>query len=292
MKKLFFLLVLTLAAVGTTFSAGSLRFDTDTPKQSKRIKGSGKLITRTMPVSAFNAVQASRSLNVNLVAGGDKIVIEADDNLAEYVIVSVDNNTLHARIDPRIQQIQHPHITITVPTDGKLKLLKASGSANIIAEVPITGANVLLDASSSGDITAAVNAEKCRITASSSADVKVGVKAAECSVKASSSADVAAILMVGSCEVKCSSSADINLSGEAELCTAECSSSADYVAKKFMVKRYDIRVSSSADAEICCTEHLVAHASSSGSVDYTGNCTVEHSVSSSGRVSKKQSTNE
>lgn len=286
MKKIFILLVLTLAAASTAHSAGSLSINGAAPSQTKRIKGSGKLITRTLPVPAFDAVHASRTVNVNLVAGGDKIVIEADDNLADYVIVSSDGNTLHARIDPRIQQIQSPHITITVPTDGKLKLLKASSSGDILAEVPITGADVLLDASSSGEITAAVNAEKCRIEASSSAEIKAGVNASACTVKASSSAEITAALMTRSCEVRCSSSAEITLSGRADSCTAECSSSADYTASKFVVKRYDIRVSSSADAEICCTEHLVAHASSSGSVDYTGNCTVEKHTSSAGSISK------
>lgn len=284
MKKtiiLFALGVVLATGASAADRTGDAGFET-----AKRIKGSGTLVTRTQPAPVFDALKTSRSVTVTLVAGGDRIVVEADDNLIDYVTVATDGRTLCVSFDSRIQPSQ-AHIAVTVPTDGNLRLLKATSSSHIISEVPLTGREAALEASSSADIVAAVNADRCRLEASSSADIRAGIRSVCCSVKASSSADVTAAIVTDKCEVECSSSADITLTGSADECVAACSSSADYEAPKFVVKTYDIRTSSSSDADIHCTERLTAHASSSGRIVYRGDCTVEKSVSSSGRISKK-----
>lgn len=287
MKKSLLLLTLGIALTASACSNDRVRVPGIGLANAKRIKGSGELVTRTQPVPAFDAVHACRSVTVNLVAGsaGDRIVVEADDNLIEYVTVSADDKTLLIGIDPRVQTMRS-HITVTVPTDGKLRRLKATGSADILSEVPLTNSDVLLDASSSSSIVAAVNAEDCSLIASSSADIRTGVRSARCTIDASSSANIIAAVMTEECMAHGSGSADITLTGEAEKCFVECNSSSDFEAAGFSVKNYDIRVNSSADAEIRCTEHLTARATSSGSIDYTGDCIVEKHVSSSGNITK------
>ncbi len=289
MKKLLLLLMLGTALTAGACSADRVRILGIDLASAKRIKGSGKLATRTEPVPAFDAVHASRSVSVRLVAGGegDRIVVEADDNLIDYVTVSSDGTTLDVGIDRRIQ-IMRAHITVTVPTDGTLSRLKATSSSDIVSEVPLTSdGEVTLEATSSASIVTAVNAADCSLIASSSADIRAGVRSARCSIDASSSADITAALVTEKCVVLGSSSADITLTGSADGCFAECNSSSDFNAGGFAVKVYDMRVSSSADAEIHCTERLAAHASSSGSIDYTGDCNVVRNVSSGGSVSKK-----
>lgn len=286
MKKLLILLTFVALLSGGTCLGYHICASGNKAPSSKRITGNGKLVTRTSPLPEFDILRTSRSVKVNLVAGGDRIVIEADDNLIDYVTVSSENRTLEISIDTRIKY-QQPHITVTVPTDGRLRKLRASSSSDIVSEVALTNEEVALEATSSASIAAAVNAEACRIEATSSAEIHAGIRADRCTLSASSSADITAAVRTSQCTVRSSSSADITLSGEADHCTAECSSSSEYKAPRFAVKVYDLSVSSSADARIRCTERLTARVTTSGRIDYTGDCTVEKSVSTGGRISKK-----
>ncbi len=254
----------------------------------KTVKGSGKLVTRTLPAPAFDAVHAFRSVTVKLVAGdpGDQIVIEADDNLIDHVFVSKENGALVVSIDARIEA-EHPHITVTVPTNGKINLIRSFDSSNIQCEVPLVNDLVTFEASSSGYITAAVNAGECRITAGSSAGVRADIKANRCNLKASSSGEITAAIAFKICEVQFGMSAHLTLSGLAVECVAQCSSSANYQAAEFDVKAYDIKVGSSAHAEIQCSERLTAYSISSSSIGYTGDCAVDAHVGSNGIIQKR-----
>lgn len=281
MKRILLSLLLCTAVAATACSNPSIRIT-----NPKTETGSGKIVTKEITAQPFSTLQASRSVNVRLVASGDKIRIKADDNLINYVVVEQKNGTLNISIAQDIQ-IRKARIEVIVPTDGRIGLIKASSSADVTSEVTLTGDAVTLEASSSADIIAAVKARDCQIAATSSADVKIGVSAQTCSIKASSSADVTATMVVGKCKITTSSSADVSLAGEADECYAECSSSSDLSAKKFVVGIYDINANSSADTEIHCTKRLKANASSSGSIDYTGDCEVERHTSSGGSISKQ-----
>lgn len=284
MKRILLSLLLCTAVAATACSNPSILING--VKFAKTETGSGKIVTKEIALQPFSTLQASRSVDVTLVASGDKIRIKADDNLIGHVVVEQKNGTLNISIAPDVQ-IRKAHIEVIVPTDGRINLIKASSSADVTSKVTLTGDAVTLEASSSADIIAAVKARDCQIAASSSADVKAGVSAQTCGIKASSSADVTATMVVGKCEITTSSSADVSLAGEADECYAECSSSSDLSADKFVVGIYDISVSSSADTEIHCTKRLTARASSSGSIDYTGDCEVERHTSSGGSISKK-----
>lgn len=284
MKRILLSLLLCTAVAATACSNPSILINGVTVTKTET--GSGKIVTKEIAVQPFSILQASRSVNVTLVASGDKIRIKADDNLIDHVVVTQKNGTLNISITPDTQ-IRKAHIEVIVPTDGRIGLVKASSSADITSEVTLTGDVVTLEASSSADIIAAVKARDCQIAAMSSADIKAGVSAQTCGIKASSSADVTATLVVEKCEITASSSADITLSGQADECYAECSSSSDLSASKFIVGIYDISVSSSADTGIHCTKRLTARASSSGSIDYTGDCEFERHTSSRGSISKK-----
>lgn len=54
----------------------------------KGIKGSGNIVTRTIDAPDFDRVDAARAVKVVITdKATDKITIQADDNIMEYVVV-------------------------------------------------------------------------------------------------------------------------------------------------------------------------------------------------------------
>lgn len=264
MKKLFLFLAglgLLAALVGCL-----LGLSAETLFAATRLKGSGKITARTLTVPAFDAVEASRAVKVNIVATDEKTIrIDADDNLLDKVVVEVKKRTLHVSVDKSVREISNADITVTVPYDKNLWALEANSAARICCEEPLVDRSVVLEASSAATIRTAVAADKCRLAASSAAKIVAEVNAREC-------------------EVDASSAAKIEVTGAATHCEADLSSAAKYRAADFTVEKYEIEASSSASARIRCTGSLDAEASSGASIRYAGDCRTTISRSSGGSV--------
>ncbi len=165
MKKI---LKISLCAVMTITFAGICA--TASGKGRNELKGSGKMITRTMEAPEFNGIHASRDVQVVLSATADKITVTADDNLMQYVKVDVEQGTLVATMDlreKRLYSISNIHITVTVPARSNLQLLKASSDANILGETQLKSDKIRLEASSDGKITLRGAAGQCSVDVSS-----------------------------------------------------------------------------------------------------------------------------
>ena len=250
----------------------------------RRLKGSGNLITKELTLPAFQAVSATRSVKVELVADeGQAIRIEADDNVMEYVVTKVESGgVLKISIDDNIRSISEIHVCVSVPTNGKLQALRAASAAHITSKVRIQHKEVDLSASSAGRIYAQIEAEECDMELSSAARIEAEVVADQCSIEGSSSADILATLAVRDLDIDLSSAADATLKGAALRAEVDLSSAAELNARHLLVKQYDIEASSAADAQICCMERLDAQASSGADITYTGNCSQRSIKRSSG----------
>ncbi len=251
----------------------------------RRIKGSGKLVTKEQTIDAFNGVRVSRAIKANLVEGtSGKLTIEADDNLIDYIIARVEKGVLLLTIDSDIHSISSCHVTITVPTDGALYKISAASAAKVSCEPQITHREVDLSASSAASIQASVKAEACEIDLSSSATMELEVRCNDCSIEGSSAAELTATIASRNCEIDLSSAAVATIKGASLEAEAECTSAANLNAAQFAVKRYDVDVSSAGSAKICCVEKLTAEASSGGSIRYTGGGICQAKSSSGGSI--------
>ena len=213
----------------------------------KGIKGSGNLITRTIEAPDFDRVEAARAVKVVITdKATDKITIEADDNILDYVVVEAKGGCLTATIDKKINNVSNTNVTITIPANGHIRALDASSASKI-----------------SGDVV--LSADKFSIDASSAAKINVSVKAASCSIEASSAAK-------------------ITLKGSAAKCSIEMSSASKLSAADFVVTDCSVETSSAAKASINCTGQLNAEASSGSSISYSGDCQASINKSSGGSV--------
>lgn len=130
MKKLLLIAVLIAACLSATAYVACVA----APLLGKNIKGSGKIVTKTVPAPDFGGIEASRAVKVVISDKVSDIRIEADDNLIDLVVVRAVKGKLEATLDQKVNNIQNANVTITVPANGKIRSLDASSASKIILE--------------------------------------------------------------------------------------------------------------------------------------------------------------
>ena len=265
MKKFLLIAVLIAAMLSVTAYVACIA----TPLLGKTIKGSGNIVTKTVPAPDFDGIEASRAVKVVISDKASDIRIEADDNLIDLVVVRAIKGKLEATLDQKVNNIQNADITVTIPANGgNIRSLKASSASKITSDATLRADKFLFDASSAAKIKAAVEAASCSIDASSASKISAEVQAAACTVDASSASKIA-------------------LTGSAENFTADLSSASKLDAAKFTAVNAAVSTSSASKVSIDCSGKLTASASSGSSIDYTGDCQTSISKSSGGSVSRK-----
>ncbi len=240
MKSLKLVLVIVIS-LGTINTANA---------QRKRVKGSGDTTTETRDLKNFTGVSTSTAIDIYLTQGDKfKVVVEADDNLIEYIVTDVVDGVLKVRFRKGINVTWSEKKLVHV-TMQEVDYISASSAGDVIGKT-------------------AVRSDDLKIRTSSAGDVKLEVYAKNL-------------------DLKTSSSGDITLSGEADYMEASTSSAGDIKAFELTVKEADVSASSAGDVKITVTERLNARASSAGDVQYRGNPTkVDARSSSAGDVIKR-----
>ncbi|HOK26111.1 MAG TPA: head GIN domain-containing protein [Bacteroidales bacterium] len=215
----------------------------------RTVRGNGNVVKKERPASYFDGISVSTGIDVYLSQGdGEKIIVEADENLHDYLVTEVKDRTLRIYFDDvSIRSAERKRVYVTMKDVTKLK---TSSAGDIIGETPVKCGDILLESSSAGNIRLELYARNAN--------------------------------------VKISSSGDISLTGEAETLNADLSSAGDLNAWDFKVKDADIDVSSAGDADIYVTHKLVARVSSAGDVRYAGEPEIiDVRTSSAGTVRKR-----
>jgi len=215
----------------------------------RTVRGNGNVVRKERPASYFDGVRVSTGIDVYL-SQGDKeaIIVEADENLHEYIVTDVKEGVLRIYYDNvNIRDAERTRVYVTMKD---VRSLKTSSAGDIIGETPVKCGDIRLESSSAGNIQLDLYARNV--------------------------------------EVRISSSGDVKLTGEAESLEADLSSAGDLNAYNFKVKDATVNVSSAGDAEIFVTHKLTAHASSAGDILYSGNPEfIDARSSSAGKIRKK-----
>ena len=187
MKKILLIAVLLGAMLSVTvyfvcIAAPSVFF-------GKGLKGSGNIVTRTIEAPAFDRIDAARAVKVVITdKTSGKIIIAADDNVMDYVVVEANGGRLTATIDKSINNLSNADVTVTVPANGSIRALDAASSASKI-NASVEAVSCSVEASSASKITLKGSAAKCTADLSSASKLSAGdFVAAECSVNTSSAA--------------------------------------------------------------------------------------------------------
>lgn len=256
-----------------------------------RITGSGNIISKTIPaIESYDAIKASRGIHVVMnESEGEKIVINADDNVMPYVVVRKEGNSLHIGIDENIKSINNVKVQVVLPKNQNINELQVASAASIKINPTIKGRSLSLDAASAGNINIAkADVDFFDADASSAAKISGTVKSNDCYVDASSAADIDLTILAVQCDSNASSAAKITLNGETASFEGDASSAAKIIAKGLSVRAMaDASASSGAKISINALKKLEAKASSGGVVAYVHNNNLLEkniSQSSGGRV--------
>lgn len=256
-----------------------------------KITGSGNIVTRSVTISDYTKIDASRSVKVIVEERtGNQAQIKADDNIMPYVTVKVEGGILKAGIDDKIRSLSNVSVTVTVPGNGRISAIDASSASQVIVEPEIKSDELLIDVSSAAKIELAKSdVGKCAINASSAARIEGAIKADYCSIELTSAANAMLALLAVECELSASSAAKAELSGEAGDMEVETSSAANIDALSLIARNVEADASSGSSIKISCTKSIDAKASAGGSVKYAAKGTLsseERRASSGGSVKK------
>ena len=279
----------TLAKLENALADCDIVFDVEQNRQN-RLTGSGNIISKDIPaITSYDAIKASRGIHVVMnESEGEKIVINADDNIMPYVVVRKEGNSLRIGIDENIKSINNVKVQVVLPKNQNINELQVASAASIKINPTIKGRSLSLDAASAGNINIAkADVDFFDADASSAAKISGTVKSNDCYVDASSAADIDLTILTVQCDSNASSAAKITLNGETASFEGDASSAAKIIAKGLSVLAMaDASASSGAKISINALKKLDAKASSGGTVAYVHNNYLEKHISQSsgGRV--------
>ena len=213
------------------------------------IRGSGNIITEKRATGDFNGISAAGDFDIELINGPvTEVLVEADDNVMEYIETRVSNNILKIRTrNLNSYSNMHMRILITAPL---ITNVTVSASAGFRAMGPMRYNG------------------KLNFKASSAANIHAGVDAP-------------------TVETSASSGATVDISGKTRTYDADCSSGANLKTGELLSEQTSISASSGASARVYASVKLVVHSNSGASVHYRGAANVDKTTNSGGSANKE-----
>jgi hypothetical protein len=215
--KILRLLTVAVAILGiSACSQGQIR---------KTVHGNNNVVTKERSAEHFTGIRVSSGIDVYLTQGNnEKISVEADENLHEYILTEVRGGVLNVYTDANIRDAERKRVHVTMK---EINSIKTSSAGDVYGETPVKTDRLELSASSAGNIKLEVFAEEINADISSSGDLTITGEAEKLDADLSSAGDLNAYdLKVKEADVSVSSAgdADINVS---EKIIARASSAGD-----------------------------------------------------------------
>lgn len=239
------------------------------------IEGSKKVIseTRSIPKS-FDKIQVSSNIDVELQQSDDyEIIVEADDNIIDYLLTEVNGGTLKIHFDNiSVKNIEEAKVYVKMP---HISELRASSSSEIKVVNPIESDHLVLRANSTSDMKLSkITAKSVVIGAGSSAEIEIGE------------------IYVDKSEIESSATADIKIKiVRAEKVILSATSSSEIIIDKVFTDKLKAQVTSTADIEINTinANHVSLDATSSGDIEIKGTTKeLEAKTSSTANIDAKE----
>jgi len=233
--KCFLVIILTLGI--TACVDGQIR---------RTVYGNNHVVKKERDAGNFSGLRVSSGIDVYLKQTDDEsIVVEADENLHEYIQTEIRDGILSVYTEANIREAEMKRVYVTM---RDINSLKTTSAGDIIGETP-------------------VKTEKLELSASSAGDIKLEVYAKEIEANISSSGDVTLTGEVDILDATLSSAGDLNAFG-LEVREAEVSASSAGDADISVSERLRARASSAGDINYRGNpKYIDAHSSSAGGIN-------------------------
>lgn len=209
------------------------------------IKGSGNLISESRNFTSFNSIHIATAGTVFLTqSDSQNVVVTVDDNLMQYIRISLSNYVLTIDIEPNVS-LQDLHLTVEISLPQLIEL-HTSSAGNFIGQNLFTSDEMRLSSSSAGNIFLNLEADYLFTNLSSAGNA--------------------------------------NLSGSVSVHNAIISSAGGLHSFGLNTDTTTISLSSAGNAEVFVNDLLNATLSSAGSLFYKGYPIINATVSSIGVI--------
>ena len=214
----------------------------------ERIRGNGNIVTVQRNMGSFNSIEAGGAVEVRVKQdAANSVRIETDENLLEFLDISIDGSTLVVRprkgynLDPSDEIIVHA-------SSPNFKTIEVSGASKVLSESVIKGDELELGASGASEIRMQVETSTLKADLSGASTLELKGTSSRFSTEAS-----------GASKIKC-----MNLDTD----------------------ETDLHVSGATDAEVTANKQLNIDASGASNIDYRGNASINQKSSGASSVRK------
>src|SRR5688572_27045272 len=147
--------------------------------KNETLEGNGKVITRDISITSFDALKASGIYELKLTQGNkESVKIEADENLQEYFTVKNEGNKLVIDMDKlKNKNLKSKGKMKVYVTFKKLKELDLSTVGNVVSDSHLSFDDLDLNTHSVGNVDLKLTANKLELDNHSVGSVKLSGKA-------------------------------------------------------------------------------------------------------------------
>jgi hypothetical protein len=201
MKNLKHLMLIALCLAITACTDGQIR---------RTVTGNHDVVKKERTTDSFTGIRVSTGIDVYLKQGDMiSVVLEADENLHEYIMTEVKNGILNIYTDANIRDAERKRVYVTMK---EITSLRSTSAGDIFGETPVRTDNLKLSASSAGDIKLEVYADNVEAGISSSGDITLTGEAETLNANLSSAGDLNAYnFKVREADVSASSAGDADI---------------------------------------------------------------------------------
>ena len=236
-------------------------------------EGNCKIIKETRDVKDFDQVSFGCPGELTVIQGDkESLIIEADDEIMEYIETYVTGHTLKIKLDDRAwhRKIRfNYHINMTLYLKDINELL-VSGSGEVESE-KLKSKELKLWVSGSGDLDVdKLEAQFLNLKVSGSGSIQVEDLSSE------------------EVDARISGSGEIDLGGKTTREDISISGSGDFMARDLECETATVQVSGSGDVVIRVEKELEVNVSGSSDVEYYGDPHIRSRISGSGDVRRRK----
>ncbi|MEO1010290.1 MAG: head GIN domain-containing protein [Bacteroidota bacterium] len=233
------------------FLALILCFSLGHAQRSKKVKGSGNVVSVQRTTNDYDGISASGFYDITLIAGKEgSLELKGEDNILDNIETYVKGGTLviKAKKNINLMPSKGQGVFITVPVD-EIDTIRLSGSGNFMGEPTLRTRNM-------------------DIQVSGSKNIDLDIEASDISIATSGSSN-------------------IDLEGQCEGFKVRSSGSSNIKAFGLEVDEASLELSGSSNVQVSVNEAIISRVSGSGNIQYRGNPDkVSSQISGSGSVSK------
>lgn len=186
------------------------------------VDGNGQVIRQDRSVSPFRAIQVGGSFEVNLVQGDkESVVVEADENLMEYIVTEVRGHTLIVETEKNLRNYDRLRLIVTF---RELDQIDASGAVNVYGDDTLTFEDLSIEASGATEVTLDLEASSLSLNSSGASHIRLAGSCLTASLESSGASGLKAddmeteefmlnISGAGEASVFVTKTLDVNVSG-------------------------------------------------------------------------------